>query len=125
MNDATNTMEIKGQVYQVGTTQQVTDKFKKREVILVTEPSSQYPQHIKVQFSQDKCDLADTLQVGREVTFQINLRGKLYTDKNGNENCITNLEVWKVEGGVVAQPTPTPANGAGLPETDIADALPF
>lgn len=90
-------MEIKGQVYKVGETQQVTDKFKKREVMIVIEPSSQYPQHIKVQFSQDKCDLADSLRAGQEVTFQINLRGKLYTDKNGNENCITNLEVWKVE----------------------------
>lgn len=124
MNDATNTMEIKGQVYQVGETQQVTDKFKKREVILVTEPSSQYPQHIKVQFSQDKCDLADSLQKGQDVTFQINLRGKLYTDKNGNENCITNLEVWKVEGGQVAPPAPQ-ANGAGLPATDLTDDLPF
>jgi hypothetical protein len=122
MNDATNTMEIKGQVYQVGTTQQVTDKFKKREVILVTEPSSQYPQHIKVQFSQDKCDLADTLQVGSDVTFQCNLRGKLYTDKNGNENCITNLEVWKVEGGAVAQPSA--AAQAAQPEADTSD-LPF
>jgi hypothetical protein len=117
-------MEIKGQVYQVGETQQVTEKFKKREVILVTEPSSQYPQHIKVQFSQDKCDLADTLRVGSDVTFQINLRGKLYTDKSGQPNCITNLEVWKVEGGVVAPPAPQ-ANGAGLPATDLADDLPF
>ena len=112
-------MEIKGQVYKVGTTQQVTDKFKKREVILITEATSQYPQHIKVQFSQDKCDLADTLQPNQEVTFQCNLRGKLYTDKNGNENAITNLEVWKVEGGVVALPQ------ASQPAADAADDLPF
>ena len=113
-------MEIKGQVYQVGTTQQVTDKFKKREVIIKTEASSQYPQHIKVQFSQDKCELADALRVGQDVTFQINLRGKLYTDKNGNENCITNLEVWKLEAGEA------PSNSIGLPSTDLDDtSLPF
>jgi hypothetical protein len=114
-------MEIKGTIYKVGATQQVTDKFKKREVILITEPTSQYPQHIKVQFSQDKCDLADSLQPNQEVTFQCNLRGKLYTDKNGNENTITNLEVWKIEGAPVAQPqavTPAPA-------TNAADDLPF
>ena len=121
MNDATRIMEIKGQVYQVGTTQQVTEKFRKREVIIVTEPSSQYPQHIKVQFSQDKCDLADSLRAGQDVTFQINLRGKLYTDKNGNENCITNLEVWKVEGGQVAPPQAAASTAA--PVTD--DDLPF
>ncbi len=121
MNDSTNQMEIKGQVYKVGTTQQVTDKFKKREVILITESTSQYPQHIKVQFSQDKCDLADSLQPNQEVTFQCNLRGKLYTDKNGNENAITNLEVWKVEGGAVAQPQKVET----APATDAADDLPF
>jgi single-strand DNA-binding protein len=120
VNDASKQMEIKGTIYKVGATQQVTDKFKKREVILITEQQSQYPQHIKVQFSQDKCDLADSLQPNQEVTFQCNLRGKLYTDKNGNENTITNLEVWKVEGGVV-QP-----NSAGLPQTDLDDTnLPF
>lgn len=116
-------MEVKGQVYKVGETQQVTEKFKKREVILVTEPSSQYPQHIKVQFSQDKCSLADTLQAGQDVTFQCNLRGKLYTDKNGAENCITNLEVWKVEGGAVASSAPV-ASAVAQPAGDVSD-LPF
>ena len=123
MNDATNQMEIKGQIYKVGTTQQVTDKFKKREVILITEQTSQYPQHIKVQFSQDKCDLADSLQSGQDVTFQCNLRGKLYTDKQGNENAIMNLEVWKVEALLPAVGNSAPAvNGQ---TTDVADDLPF
>lgn len=116
-------MEIKGIIYKVGEVQQVTDKFKKREVMLKTEASSQYPQHIKVQFSQDKCDLANGLVPDQEVTFQCNLRGKLYTDKNGNENCITNLEVWKVEAAQVAQPTAQALN-SGLPEDDNND-LPF
>lgn len=114
-------MEIKGQVYRIGDTQQVTDKFKKREVIIVTEPSSQYPQHIKVQFSQDKCDLADKLRVGSDATFSINLRGKLYTDKQGVENCITNLEVWKVESGAV-QPPSAPVQTESAP---VNDDLPF
>lgn len=123
MNDAHRIMEIKGQVYRVGETQQVTEKFRKREVIIVTEPSSQYPQHIKVQFSQDKCGLADALSQGQEVTFHVNLRGKLYTDKNGNENCITNLEVWKVEGGAVA--TSAPVSGAPSLSNTTEDDLPF
>jgi len=115
-------MEIKAEIYKIGDAVQVTEKFKKRELIIKTEASSQYPQHIKVQFSQDKCSLADSLRVGQEATFHVNLRGKLYTDKNGNENTITNLEVWKVEAGEVQAPQ---ANGAGLPATDITDDLPF
>lgn len=121
MNDSAKQMEIKGQVYKVGTTQQVTDKFRKREVIIKTELASQYPQHIKVQFSQDKCDLADALQPNQEVTFYCNLRGKLYTDKQGNENAITNLEVWKVDAGTVAPPSAS-AQSSSAP---IDDDLPF
>lgn len=105
-------MEIKGQVYKVGATQQVSEKFRKREVIIITEPTSQYPQHIKVQFSQDKCEQADALRNGQDATFHINLRGKLYTDKNGQENCITNLEVWKV---VAEANTTTTEAGGDLP----------
>lgn len=89
-------MEITAKVYKVGETQQVTDKFKKRELIVITEPNSQYPQHIKVQFSQDKCEQADSIRPGDECKFEVNLRGRLYTDKNGQENTVTNLEVWRV-----------------------------
>lgn len=115
MNDAYRTMQITAKVYKVGATQQVTDKFKKREVIIIIEPTSQYPQHIKVQFSQDKCDLADTLSIGSEATFHINLRGKLYTDKQGQENCITNLEVWKVEGMTAPASNDNDPLGGDLP----------
>ena len=114
-------MELKAIIYKVGETQQVTEKFKKRELIVITESTSQYPQHIKVQLSQDKCSLADTLVSGQEVTFHINLRGKLYTDKNGAENSITNLDVWKLDAGSVGSSTNQPY----APAASGADDLPF
>jgi dsDNA-specific endonuclease/ATPase MutS2 len=101
-------MEIQGIIYKIGQVQQVTDSFKKLELIVKTETQSQYPQHIKIQLSQDKCALADNLKQGDECKFSINLRGKLYTDRNGNENVITNLECWKVEV-LTAAPEPAPA----------------
>jgi hypothetical protein len=39
--------------------------FKKRDVVVTTD--EQYPQHISVQFVQDKCDLLNTFQVGEAV----------------------------------------------------------
>ncbi len=101
-------MEIQGIIYKIGQVQQVTDSYKKLEVIVKTETQSQYPQHVKIQFSQDKCALADTLKQGDECKFSINLRGKLYTGKDGNENVITNLECWKVET-LSAAPEPVAA----------------
>lgn len=107
-------MEIKAKIYKIGDAIQVTEKFKKRELIVSTDLDSQYPQHLKVQLSQDKCALADTLQVGQHVTLSINLRGKLYTDKNGVENAITNVEVWKVQADAVptAMSAPTCSEAA-------------
>lgn len=101
-------MEIKAKIYKIGETVQVSEKFKKRELMVITDLDSQYPQHLKVQLSQDKCALADTLRPEQIVTLSINLRGKLYTDKNGQENCITNVEVWKVQADAVTAPASAP-----------------
>lgn len=127
-------MEVIGTIYKVGTVQQVTDKFKKLELIVTTDVTSQYPQHIKIQFSQDKCNLADGLKSGDECKFELNLRGKLYTDKSGNENVITNLECWRVTklGSTATQADEDPFGMAAtnqpqsnpLPPAE-ADDLPF
>ena len=112
-------MEVSGIIHSIGSVQQVSEKFKKQEVIVKTEASSQYPQHIKIQFSQDKCSLTDALRAGQECKFHLNLRGKLYTGKDGVENAITNLECWKVEvlGGAPVASNPLPPSEA--------DDLPF
>jgi hypothetical protein len=36
--------------------------FKKRELVVTTE--EQYPQHIMIEFTQDKCDLLNNYSVG-------------------------------------------------------------
>ena len=43
---------INGKIKQLGDLVQVTDSFKKREVVL-TQDSGQYPQHILFQMVQD------------------------------------------------------------------------
>jgi hypothetical protein len=39
--------------------------FKKRELVVTTE--EQYPQHIMIEFTQDKCDLLNNYSVGETV----------------------------------------------------------
>ena len=48
-------MVINGKIKEIFETQQVSETFKKRELIVTTD--EQYPPHISIQFSQDKCDI--------------------------------------------------------------------
>jgi hypothetical protein len=86
-----NTYEIKGSVKFIGEEQQVSDKFKKRTLV-VTTPDGKYPQHVPVDFTQDKCALLDDLLVGDEVNVFFNIRGSEYKDKY-----YVNLTGWKID----------------------------
>ena len=55
--------------------------FRKREVVVTTE--EQYPQHILVEFVQDKCDLLNNYSVGQMVKISINLRGREWVNPQG------------------------------------------
>ena len=57
-------MEVQGKVKMIGETQTFgSNGFRKREVVVTTE--EQYPQHIMVEFVQDKTDLLNNYQVGQ------------------------------------------------------------
>jgi hypothetical protein len=95
-------MEVIGVIKLIGDTQVVSDKFRKREFVLTTEASSQYPQHIPFQLVQDKVELINNFHVGEEVKVQFNLRGREW---NGNEGVkyFVSLEIWRIEpigGGI-------------------------
>ena len=54
-------MEILGRVKVINPTQQVSATFKKRELVVTTD--EQYPQHIIMDFVQDKTDILDQFNV--------------------------------------------------------------
>jgi len=99
--------QLTGVLREIYPVQQISEKFRKRDIV-ITDSSTQYPQHIKMQITQDRCTLIDGCNVGDEVTLHYNLRGKQYTKKDGTEDYFTTLEVWKVETNKVSTSTPTP-----------------
>lgn len=111
-------MEIKGIVHSIGETTVVSEKFKKRDLVL--QIPSEYPQYIALQLSQDKVSLADKLVVGTEINCHINLRGRLWVDPKTNiEKCFNTLEAWKID-------TATTTNGLDKPEAGtVIQDLPF
>jgi len=90
-------MEIKGKVAFIGEKQQVSDKFAKREFVL--ETAEQYPQQILIQATNERCGILDKLALGQEVTASINLRGRKWTDKEGNDKYFNTIEAWKINFG--------------------------
>lgn len=87
-------MEVVGIIKQV---QEVTEKgtFKSRNVVVTTE--EQYPQHISVQFVQDKVGLLDTFSEGQKVKVSINLRGREWVNPQGESVYFNTIQGWKIE----------------------------
>jgi hypothetical protein len=69
-------MEVQGRIKMIDETKTYgSNGFRKREVVVTTE--EQYPQHILVEFIQDKCDLLNNFNVGQPVKIGINLRKRM------------------------------------------------
>lgn len=89
-------MEVIGTLKAKFDTQKVSDRFQKREFVLLTEASTPYPQYIPMQATQDKCDSLDNLNIGDELKVQYNLRGKEWNGQQGVKYFLT-LEAWNIQ----------------------------
>jgi hypothetical protein len=88
-------MEVQGKVKMVGETQTIgTNGFKKRELVVTTE--EQYPQHILIEFVQDKCEMLNSYKVGQAVTVGINLRGREWVNPQGEIKYFNQIQGWKI-----------------------------
>ncbi|MCB9163335.1 MAG: DUF3127 domain-containing protein [Flavobacteriales bacterium] len=121
---------ISGTIKVVGKTQDVSDKFRKRELV-VTEPSGQRPQHIPVEFTQDRCGLLDGYIPGDEVTVTCYVNGREWTGRDGVTKYFLSLSGNRIEkagggtrdqGGYQSAPPPSIAD---MPAGGGEDDLPF
>ena len=124
-------MEVTGKIKMIDQTKEVgSGGFKKRDIVVTTD--EQYPQHILVQFVQDKCDLLNGFQVGEPVKIDINLRGREWTNPQGEIVYFNTIQGWrigKVAEGPTTEAPPMPAAQTFAPATNLneedADDLPF
>jgi hypothetical protein len=89
-------MEVTGTLKVKFDTQKVSDRFSKREFVLVTEANTPYPQFVSFQVTQDKCNLLDQFNEGDELKVQFNLRGREWNGPQGVKYFNT-LEAWRIE----------------------------
>ncbi|KQN34557.1 hypothetical protein ASE92_13260 [Pedobacter sp. Leaf41] len=122
-------MEIKGKVHEVGATQQVSETFKKRDLIVEYAENPTYPEYIRFEALQDKTALLDTFKAGDEVEVFFNLRGRPWTDKTGKTSYFNSLVIWRINAIAAGAPAAaTPAYAAPVDVSNTTgedDDLPF
>ena len=109
-------MEVQGRIKMIGETQTFgSNGFRKREIVVTTD--EQYPQHIMVEFVQDKTDLLDSYKEGQQVKISINLRGREWVNPQGETKYFNSIQGWRIEA---LQPE---ASGENLPPVPPMDAF--
>lgn len=108
--------KLTGTIVVVKDTVQVSEKFSKREFV-VNDNSGMYPQDILFQSTQDKCSILDGVKVGDTVEVSFNLRGREWTNPQGEVKYFNTLDAWKIEGQGTQAVQPA--------ESEDDDLLPF
>lgn len=108
--------KMKGVVKVIKPTQQVSDKFSKREFVVTDSSDDKYPQDIMLELTQDKTSLLDNMMEGQEVEVSFNLRGREWKSPQGEVKYFNTLNAFKVD-----------VIGAPVEATPVAsdDDLPF
>jgi hypothetical protein len=120
-------MDIKGKVHEVAPTVQVTDSLKKRELIVEYVENPQYPEYLKFEAIQDRCNLLDSVKVGDDVEVFFNLKGRPWTDKTGKKSYFNSMQLWKINilSGAGNNTSPEYAAPADISSAPEEDDLPF
>ncbi|WP_159800352.1 DUF3127 domain-containing protein [Flavobacterium sp. MK4S-17] len=89
-------MEVSGRIKMIDETKSFgSNGFRKREVVVTTD--EQYPQHILIEFTQDKCDLLNNYRPGEPVKISINLRGREWVNPQGETKYFNSIQGWRIE----------------------------
>lgn len=83
--------EVEGKLHKKFDTEQKSGSFQTREFVILVE-QGQYPQHIKFQLVQDRCEIIDNINEGSDIKVYFDLRGREWQGKY-----FTNLQAWRVE----------------------------
>jgi hypothetical protein len=87
-------MKVTGKIHFVGALRVVSEKFKSKDVVLLTD--EKFPQYISIQFTQDKTELITQNDVGQQVEVSINLRGREWKSPTGEIKYFNTIEGWQI-----------------------------
>lgn len=128
--------ELKCKIVHVGLPYQATESLKKRDLIVTADYDQQYPQTLKIEALQDKCDdnFFAEARVDDEATIHFNLNGRTYDNlKTKKKEVFISMKFWKGQltrttAAPTQQQAATPAYAAPVDISNAAgqdDDLPF
>jgi hypothetical protein len=121
-------LEAAGRIHLLNETQQVTERFRKREFVVELADNPRYPQLVQFQLTGDRCENLEGFQVGDEVKIEFSLRGREWTSPKGEIRYFNSLDVWAVEKVGGAQGADNPFGGPpgdDVPPPTDDDDIPF
>lgn len=124
-------MNIQGKLFKKFDTQQVSDRFRKREFVIEYADNPLYPQFILFQLTQDRCDLLEPYMEGVMLEVDFNLRGREWTSPQGETKYFNSLEAWRLNPVQTIQPQgedappPPPPDAVDVTDLNDEDDLPF
>lgn len=103
--------QLTGKIKSIGVVEQKSDTFRMRMFVVTVDADTNYPQHIQLQATNDKCDLLNTFAPGNDVTVAFNLRGREWVNPSDNTTKYFNtLDAWRIESAIGG-----PQSNAGAP----------
>ena len=89
--------EANGKVHKLWPVKQVSERFSKREFVLMIDPGSKYPQYVQFEATGDRMAQLDDIGIGDEVHIEFSLRGREWTKGTGDTKYFTTLDVGAVK----------------------------
>jgi len=91
-------MDITATIIEIMETVNMSATFKKREIVVEYDQKGDgaYTEMIKFEAIQDKCDILDSFQVGQQVNIAFNLKGRKWTNPQGEAKYFNSLQLWKI-----------------------------
>ncbi len=105
--------EITGKLYKKFATESKSEKFQTREFVIEVADGN-YPQLVKFQLVQDRCQILDNYNEGEEIKVHFDLRGREWQGK-----FFTTLNSWRIEHST-GETTGTTGLGSTQPVQQVA-----
>jgi len=112
---------IKGKIKVKKSTEQITDKFKKREFV-ITDGSGNYPQDIQFQLTQERVDLLDGVKKDDEIEVSFFVNGRMWTNPQGEDKYFNSLDAQRItvlNSGAEVTPQPQQPLKQEVEEDDL------
>jgi hypothetical protein len=116
-----NATKVQGTIKSISDVKQITEKFSKVEMVIVT--SEDYPQTLMIEWPNDQANLPLKFAEGDVVEASVNIRGREWESPSGDVKYFTSLSGWRLD--LISGVKPNSTEESILESGKDDDDLPF